>query len=91
MGFLVFENKLKDDSAETIELLREGGIDSRMITGDNIYIAIETAMRCNILRRGEEVSVIEGKEQKLEPSRSVVEQILRIKQFSFQDQKVIVS
>lgn len=40
LGLLVFENKLKSDSKNTIELLKEGAIDSRMITGDNIYIAI---------------------------------------------------
>ncbi len=37
-----------------------------MITGDNIYIAIETAIRCGILARNEEIIVIEGKNQKFE-------------------------
>jgi len=32
-----------------------------MITGDNVYIAIETAIRCGILSRDEEIVVIEGK------------------------------
>ena len=51
LGLLVFENKLKKDSASTISLLSEAAIESRMITGDNVYIAIETAIRCGILNR----------------------------------------
>jgi magnesium-transporting ATPase (P-type) len=34
-----------------------------MITGDNVYIAIETAMRCGILERQDEVMVLEGNQQ----------------------------
>lgn len=60
LGLLVFENKLKEDAWSTIEKLKEAGIESRMITGDNIYIAIETAMRCGILSRSQQVAVIEG-------------------------------
>jgi magnesium-transporting ATPase (P-type) len=32
-----------------------------MITGDNIYIAIETAIRCGIISRKDEIMVLEGK------------------------------
>ena len=38
-------------------------IESRVITGDNIYIAIETAIRCHILNRDEQIVVVEGHEQ----------------------------
>ena len=53
LGFLVFENKLKSDASETIALLREANIESKIITGDNVYIAIETSIRCGILSRNE--------------------------------------
>jgi magnesium-transporting ATPase (P-type) len=55
---------LKHDSASTIALLSEAGIESRMITGDNIYIAIETSIRCGILARNQEIMVVEGKDQR---------------------------
>lgn len=51
LGLLVFENKLKPDAREIMEKLQIAEIHPRMITGDNIYIAIETAMRCGILER----------------------------------------
>jgi magnesium-transporting ATPase (P-type) len=35
-----------------------------MITGDNIYIAIETSIRCGILARNQEIMVVEGKDQR---------------------------
>jgi magnesium-transporting ATPase (P-type) len=44
-------------------MLKLSGIESKIITGDNIYIAIETAVRCSIIGRAEELVVIEGKEQ----------------------------
>ena len=35
-----------------------------MITGDNIYIAIETAAKAGIIQRKDPIIVLEGKEQK---------------------------
>lgn len=58
LGLISFENKLKHDARETIHRLDLAGIRSRMITGDNVYIAIETAVRCGILERRDEVVVL---------------------------------
>ena len=63
IGLLVFENKLKEDAVATIEHLNHANISPRIITGDNIYIAIETAMRCGILTRNQDVFVLEGCKQ----------------------------
>lgn len=60
-GMLAFENKLKHDASEIMVKLAFARIQPRMITGDNVYIAIETAMRCGILERKTEVMVLEGK------------------------------
>ena len=35
-----------------------------MITGDNIYIAIETAAKAGIVKREDPIIVLEGKQQK---------------------------
>ena len=40
LGLVAFENKLKDDTEETINRLTNANIESKMITGDNIYIAV---------------------------------------------------
>ena len=43
--------------------LRESNIDTKIITGDNIYIAVETALRSGILEEKEKVILLEGKKQ----------------------------
>lgn len=40
LGFIVFENKLKDATAGTLETLREANIRTIMCTGDNVLTAI---------------------------------------------------
>lgn len=63
MGLAAFENKLKGDTRETIEKLNLSDIESKMITGDNIYIAVETGYRARILKEGEKVLLLEGRKQ----------------------------
>ena len=46
-----------------MERLKISNIEAKIITGDNIYIAIETAIRCGILSKSEKVLVLEGKNQ----------------------------
>ena len=58
----MFDNKVKGEAAELITKLKEANIESRMITGDNIHVAMETSMRCGILA-DEHVIVFEGKNQ----------------------------
>ena len=60
---MAFENKVKEEAGETMQRLRESNIDTKIITGDNIYIAVETAFRSGILRDNERVILLEGKKQ----------------------------
>lgn len=46
-----------------MERLKQSNIDTKIITGDNIYIAIETAIRCGILSENRKILVLEGKNQ----------------------------
>ena len=50
-GFIVFENKLKDITAEIIDELNEANIRNIMCTGDNILTAISVARECNLIDR----------------------------------------
>lgn len=49
LGLIAFENRLKSDTWLTINKLVRSNIDPKMITGDNIYIAVETALRAGII------------------------------------------
>ena len=58
LGLVAFENKLKGDTRETIDKLNLSDIEPKMITGDNIYIAVETGYRAGILKEGEKVLLL---------------------------------
>lgn len=51
LGFIVFENKLKDTTTPVINELREAGIRTVMCTGDNILTAISVARECGLIDR----------------------------------------
>ena len=51
LGFIIFENKLKESTTGTIEELNEAGIRSVMCTGDNILTAISVARECALMDR----------------------------------------
>ena len=51
LGFIIFENKLKDATPDVIEELNEAGIREVMCTGDNILTAISVARECNLIDR----------------------------------------
>ena len=46
-----------------MQKLKESNIDTKIITGDNIYIAVETALRSGILQEDQKVILLEGKKQ----------------------------
>lgn len=66
LGLLAFQNKIKDEAKETMERLKESSIKAKMITGDNIYIAIDTAIKSGILEKNKKVVILEGKNQRSE-------------------------
>ncbi|KAL9102913.1 MAG: hypothetical protein Q9163_002005 [Psora crenata] len=51
LGFIIFENKLKDATTATIQELNEANIRSIMCTGDNILTAISVARECGLIDR----------------------------------------
>lgn len=90
LGLIAFENKLKHDARETIHRLELAGIQSKMITGDNVYIAIETAVRCGILERKDEVIVIEGRNTEMNRQWTTADIKFYAKIFRFEKEDVIV-
>ena len=53
LGFLLFENPLKDSTASTILELQNNNFEVAMITGDNIYTAINVGYNAKILKKND--------------------------------------
>lgn len=51
VGFIIFENKLKSNTAGVIAELIESNINAVMVTGDNILTAISVARECGLVDR----------------------------------------
>lgn len=51
LGFIIFENKLKDPTTAVIDELNDASIRQVMCTGDNILTAISVARECNLIDR----------------------------------------
>lgn len=51
LGFIIFENKLKEATTGVIEELNNANIRQVMCTGDNILTAISVARECNLIDR----------------------------------------
>jgi cation-transporting ATPase 13A2 len=49
VGFIIFENKLKDSTTPVIEELMRAGIRTVMCTGDNILTAVSVANKCKMV------------------------------------------
>ncbi|POS85184.1 hypothetical protein EPUL_002709, partial [Erysiphe pulchra] len=49
IGFIIFENKLKPNTAMVLEELTRAAIRKLMCTGDNILTAISVARECNLI------------------------------------------
>jgi P-type E1-E2 ATPase len=55
-----FVNVLKPDAAAVVGRLKaEVGVDVKMITGDNIYTAVQTAFKSGILAQHQSIAICE--------------------------------
>ena len=51
LGLVIFENRLKQSTASTIQTLRSAHLACRMITGDNPLTAVSVARECNLINQ----------------------------------------
>ncbi|KAH8298702.1 hypothetical protein KR018_009473 [Drosophila ironensis] len=58
LGFVILENRLKQDTAKVINVLNSAKIRTIMITGDNILTAISVARDCGIVKASESVITV---------------------------------
>lgn len=79
VGFLIFLNKLKPESADSIDKLKKGNVTTMMATGDNLLTGIAVATACRILTADAVITIdvdptsadIVFKHKKLRPHESV--------------------
>ncbi|KAJ2232243.1 hypothetical protein IWW45_005106 [Coemansia sp. RSA 485] len=57
LGFLVFENKIKPETAAVLKELRDAKIRMMMCTGDNALTAVSVARECHLVSTGTRVFV----------------------------------
>lgn len=57
IGFIVFENKLKSSTTDTIEQLSDADLRTIMCTGDNVLTAISVGKECRIVGEGAKVFI----------------------------------
>ena len=60
LGLVTFVNKLKSDAHNTIFNLEDSGVNTKMITGDNIFLGIKTAFVAGIIDQNKKIIVVEG-------------------------------
>lgn len=58
LGVVTFMNKLKEDASSTISTLSAAGISTKIITGDNIFLGIQTAFETGMIASDRKVVVI---------------------------------
>lgn len=57
LGFIIFENRLKDSTKGALEELRAAGLRTVMCTGDNILTAISVAKECSLVDKSTQVYI----------------------------------
>lgn len=60
LGIVSFVNLLKHDAKETIELLSANEINTKIITGDNIYLGVQTAIIVGMIPSNASIAILEG-------------------------------
>lgn len=60
LGLVTFVNLLKEDAQSTIEALTKSEINTKIITGDNIFLGVQTALMTGMICTGTKVIVLEG-------------------------------
>jgi len=60
LGVVTFINQLKRDAIQTISTLAEAEINTKIITGDNIFLGVQTAFLTGMIANDKKVIIVEG-------------------------------
>ena len=65
LGLLIVQNKLKEETKNSIELLSKAGLKMVMATGDNILTAISVGRECNLINNTSNILTCEIENKQL--------------------------
>ncbi|CAD8086125.1 unnamed protein product [Paramecium sonneborni] len=65
LGFLIFENRLKEETSRTIKELKASNLKPLMVTGDNPLTAINIGQQCYILDQNSKIYLSYIKDQEI--------------------------
>jgi magnesium-transporting ATPase (P-type) len=72
LAVVTFANALKADAKQTIATLQNADIATKMVTGDSIFVAIQTALTLEMVPRGQRIIALEGARLRLDGGLSAV-------------------
>ena len=58
LGVVTFINQLKSDAIQTINALAEAEINTKIITGDNIFLGVQTAFMTGMIPNDKKVIIV---------------------------------
>ncbi len=61
LGFVILENRLKDDSEAVIKVLNDANIRTIMVTGDNILTAVSVAKDCDMIKEDQSIIIVNSR------------------------------
>ena len=59
LGLIIFENKLKDNTKESIKTFYEADLDMVMCSGDNLRTSISVSQECGLINKDKELLICE--------------------------------
>jgi cation-transporting P-type ATPase 13A2 len=87
LGLVTFVNLIKPDARQTIETLRECNIGTKIITGDNIFLGIQTAFATGMIPDSARVVVLEGRHFDTESGMAEVVMFSKDGQGAFREER----
>ena len=65
LGFVILENRLKEDSEKVIKILNDANIRTVMVTGDNILTAVSVAKDCDMITDDQSIIIVNSRLNKV--------------------------
>lgn len=83
LGYVEFEDKLKEGVSETIRLIKEAGIKIWMMTGDNIPTSLTIAEKSHIVcKHWEQILIDHNVEKKITTGEALTKWFDKVSQFA---------
>lgn len=68
LGFVILENRLKNDTTSVINSLMAANIRTIMVTGDNILTALSVGKDCGMINKGQNMIIVNVRNNNMKPN-----------------------